>query len=162
MIRTKYLLVSILVCLFTIMGAGVFSVAPHTMGTDTRNATVIFATPQDSYRVEKYADRMKDGAREDFIEKVRDSIAHDPVVPIQQAPQSAEEDIEEETSIVSSPVVIPPPTTPEPIPEPVTVEEPVAEAPVSEPIPEPLVTSTDTTVTEIQTEEGEGEATPTI
>lgn len=156
MIRTKYLLVTILVCLLTIIGVGVFSVAPHTSGMGNSKATVIFATPQDSYQIEKYVDTVKNTTRKDFIEKVRDSIAHDPVTTIQRSP-SVETADEEET--VSEP-------TPVPEPEPIYIAPqlviPVVVTP--EPViePEPQVTPPTTTDSETQTNAVPVEESPTI
>ncbi len=158
MIRTKYLVVSIFLCLLTIVGAGVFSMAPHTSSRGTSKATVIFATPQDSYQIEKYADTVKDTTRKDFIEKVRDSIAHDPVTTIQSAPVSVEED-EEKTISAPTPVV-------EPTPEPVQVApipvEPDVVAPT--PVPEvvPVVTTIPPTDLETQADDVQGEDIPVI
>lgn len=156
MIRTKYLLVTILVCLFTIIGAGVFSVAPHMSDRGASSATVIFATPQDSYQIEKYADTIKDTTRKEFIEKVRDSIAQDPVTTIQRSP-SVETVDEEETVSAPEP-------TPEPEPTPV-VPQPVIPAVVT-PVPvtelEPQVASPTTTDSETETQEVPAEESPTI
>lgn len=159
MIRTKYLLVTILVCLLTIIGVGVFSVAPHTSGMGISKATVIFATPQDSYQIEKYADTVKDTTRKDFIEKVRDSIAHDPVTTIQRAPSSETVDEEEIVSTPTpTPVLEPEPIyiAPEPVIPVVITPEPVIE-------PEPQVVPPPTTDSETQTtEEVPAEESPTI
>jgi hypothetical protein len=161
MIRTKYLLVTILVCLFTIIATGVFSVAPHMSDRGASSATVIFATPQDSYQIEKYADTIKDTTRKEFIEKVRDSIAQDPVTTIQRSP-SVETVDEEET--VSAPEPAPEPT-PEPEPIPVVPQPviPVVVTPVPVTEPEPQVASPTTTDSETQTiEEVPAEESPTI
>ena len=157
MIRTKYLLVMILVCLFTIIGAGVFSGAPHTSDKGATSASVIFATPQDSYQIEKYADTMKDTTRKDFIEKVRYSIAQDPVTTIQRAPSSETVDEEEAVSV----------PTPVPEPEPVYVVPqsviPVVVPPIPVTEPEPQVASSTTTDSETQTtEEVPAEESPII
>ncbi len=157
MIRTKYLLVSILVCLLTIIGVGVFSVAPHTIGMNTSEASVIFAVAQDSYHIEKYVDTMKDSTRRAFIDKVRNSIAQDPVVVLKKAPSPPEEN-EEDT------VSVPPQVRPTPMPLPIQ-EAPVLVTPVvvtQTPEPEPMVTPKDTTDSATQTEEVQGEETPII
>jgi hypothetical protein len=147
MIRTKYLLVTVLVCLFTIIGAGFFSVMPPTLSDNTIETTTIFAIPQDSYEIVKWSDTAKDSTRRAFIDRVRDSIEQDPVTTVQSAPVPieavAEETLTAPTAVVESVEVVPE-----------SVESTVV---TSTPVPEvlPMVTTTPSVEGEATTKEVE-------
>ena len=141
MVRTKYLLIAILLCLASVFGAGFFAVSTYDGNGQSLPGSVIFAVPQESYGVERSQDIQDEEQREEFISKVRDSIQTDPVVAVKRAPPATEDDHEESTpsqiqpepTSVTPTVVTPPPPATEPTPvEEVSTsseETPVAETP---------------------------------
>jgi hypothetical protein len=151
MIRTKYLVVSIFLCLLTIVVAGGFSVMPRTLSDNTIETTTIFAIPQDSYEIVKWSDTAKDSTRRAFIDRVRDSIEQDPVTTLQRAPVPVEEREEETLSAPSPEERVTSEQTSVTL-EPITS---VVVTPMPDPEVVPAVTTTPSTDSESQTEKVE-------
>lgn len=80
MIRTKYLLITILICIGVILSGGVYMLQENAQ-TSRQRTQVSFATPQDTYHV---VPNTNDGFQKDknsFIEKVQNALQHKDVSP---------------------------------------------------------------------------------
>lgn len=86
MIRTKYLVVAILVCMVVIVG-GFASTARAPLPIAERET--LFAEPRDSYTVASAPVAHKDAERSAFIERVRASLASNPLKEIASEPVTA-------------------------------------------------------------------------